>query len=75
MSRVYAVREDTGKRFLLEIECDHSGCSETIKPHSEITSSGWMKAGFDDPEQGGCFEYDFCPLHALDAAAIARGAK
>lgn len=59
MSRVYAVREDTGKRFLLHLECD--GCDATIKPHPEISESGWMKTGAVDGCGTKLWESDWCP--------------
>jgi len=44
MSRIYAKREDTSERILIALECDH--CDATIKPHKEISDSGWMKKYF-----------------------------
>lgn len=38
---IYAIREDDGKRILVEIQCD--GCGATIKPAA--TDSGWTKTG------------------------------
>jgi len=43
MSRIYAVREDNGGRFLHRIKCD--SCGEEIVPNPHISSSGWVKHG------------------------------
>lgn len=45
MSSIYAVVEGTGKRILVEIECDGSGCVNKIKPNPKISQSGWTKTG------------------------------
>ncbi len=63
MSRVYAFEEGSGRRFLVRLECDRSGCDASIKPHLEIADSGWMKRGINDPRQGGRSEWHFCPRH------------
>ena len=71
MSRVYATEEDTGRRFLLRLECDAAGCLATIEPHPEITQSGWMRCGYRD-RSGTVFEYDYCPEHAHIARRFAQ---
>lgn len=43
MGLVYAIREDTGKRFVVEIRCDR--CDATVSPKSVET--GWVKQGWD----------------------------
>lgn len=58
MARVYAVREDNGKRVLVEIVCDE--CKATIKPHPDIENSGWVKHG-GTAADGFEFEFDYCP--------------
>ncbi len=62
MSRVYAVEEGSGKRFLVRLECDKNGCTEVIKPYREIASSGWTKHGIR--ENGTSLEWDYCPRHS-----------
>lgn len=59
MSLVYAVREDTGKRGLVEIVCD--GCSATVKPHPDIARSGWVKQGSDHGPGTDKLEWHYCP--------------
>lgn len=62
MSRVYATREDTGKRFLVELECDGNGCAAAIKPSPDIARSGWAKRGFRwGQSQGEWTEFHYCP--------------
>jgi len=65
MAKVYAVEEGTGRRFLVRLECD--ACDATIKPHPEISSSGWMKRVQIEPPGGpgsARFEWHYCPDHA-----------
>lgn len=50
---------------LVAIECD--ACDALIAPNPRISESGWVKCGFDDPKQGGRFDYDYCPVHARKA--------
>jgi len=59
MAKVYAVEETSGKRILVRIECDEPSCDAKIKPHPEISKSGWIKKGVSD----GSFttEYYYCP--------------
>jgi hypothetical protein len=60
MSRVYAIREDTSERILIEIVCDT--CGTTLKP--KTAESGWIKRGFGTPDWGGPTYYvvtDYCP--------------
>jgi len=57
MSRHYS---DAGR--LVAIECDV--CEALVAPNPDIANSGWVKCGFDDPKQGGRFDYDYCPKHA-----------
>lgn len=59
VSRIYATREDDGKRVLVAICCN--GCGVEIKPHAEIASSGWTKRGNDRGPGTDKFEGDFCP--------------
>jgi len=47
MSRIYAVREDNGGRFLHVIKCD--SCGEEITPNPDISSFGWVKCGRKSP--------------------------
>lgn len=56
--RHYAVREDTGKRVLVSLECDQ--CGATIKPGPGINRSGWIKVGGDMGAGTDKFEYDYC---------------
>jgi len=59
MSRIYAIREDTGKKVLVALQYDK--CSKKIKPNPDIEYSGWTRRGtyvFNDP--GKCTEYDYC---------------
>ena len=67
MARVYAVEEGTGKRFLVRIECD--ACDATIKPHPEISKSGWVKVGkvWGSGPTARRLEWDYCPDHAHSA--------
>lgn len=58
MSNVYATEEETGKQILVKIECDF--CHGYIKPHAEIATSGWMKAGTIWPD-GSHTESHACP--------------
>lgn len=62
MARIYATEEGTGRRFLLRLECDGPGCSESIKPHPEIAESGWMKRSQLVGSQ--VLAWDYCPSHA-----------
>ena len=41
--RHYAVREDTGERVLVELECDE--CGARLKPGPDVSRSGWIKVG------------------------------
>jgi hypothetical protein len=61
VSRVYAVEEGTGRRFLLRIECDGSGCSKSIAPRPDIAESGWVKRMQDDGPGTDKLRWDFCP--------------
>lgn len=56
MGRIYAVREDDGKRVLVEISCDL--CGKTIKPNPDIAQSGWLKYGCMGSEE---FDRYLCP--------------
>lgn len=58
--RIYAI-DDDGERFLRFLECD--SCGARIKPHPEITQSGWTKRGGRDGA-GYSFEQDYCPEHS-----------
>lgn len=64
--RHYATDEDTGERFLRYISCDHGCCPEKIKPHPEISSSGWTKKGGTNPPHRpeDKRENDYCPEHS-----------
>lgn len=57
MSRIYATREDNGKKILVELVCDK--CSDTIKPNPDIAQSGWTRHGQKD-HAGNIFEYEYC---------------
>ena len=56
--RIYATREDNGKKFLAALQCD--GCAAEIKPHPEIAKSGWRKE-FHRTSHGPTLTYDWCP--------------
>lgn len=59
MPRVYAVREDNGKRVLVAIQCDAS-----IVSGPDIAGADWKKCGFDNgPGTTKCEQY-FCPTCA-----------
>lgn len=60
MSKVYAVREDNQQKVLVEIVCDR--CDNTVKPYSDISTSGWTKSGRDNGPGSDKFETDLCPL-------------
>lgn len=45
MGREYAVSELDGSRILINIVCDR--CGAKIKPHPDISKSGWMVHGQD----------------------------
>lgn len=67
--RNYAVCEGTGKRILVDVQCDYSGCTATIKPHPQIAKSGWTKRGFIPEGVSGCsgdpyIQLDYCPQHS-----------
>jgi hypothetical protein len=55
----YAIREDTGKRVLVDIECD--GCGAIIKPNPEIGKSGWRVCGYDKGAGTDKLRFDYCP--------------
>jgi hypothetical protein len=57
--RHYAVREDTGERVLVELECDQ--CGATIKPGPDISRSGWTKRGWYRGPGTEVFENEYCP--------------
>jgi ribosomal protein L44E len=59
MSRVYAVREDDGKRILVALECDR--CDKTIAPHPDISMSGWVYVGQDNGIGTPKLSWDYCP--------------
>lgn len=59
MGRIYATREDDGKRFLCAIKCDL--CGEEIKPYSQINSSGWQLMGTDRGTNSDKLESYYCP--------------
>ena len=58
MSRVYAVREDDGKRVLVEIRCD--GCQAVRPRRADVPDSGWVKHEY---MLKGVYQYErnFCP--------------
>jgi hypothetical protein len=60
MGRVYAVEEESKRRFLLRLECDEPGCSRHTKP-GDI--EGWLKRGQTDGF-GNSLEWYYCPVHA-----------
>lgn len=63
MSRIYARREDNDQRVLICLKCDT--CGATIKPHPEISKSGWTKRGqYYDPSDDRNIEWDYCPDHS-----------
>ena len=55
-----AVREDR----LVEITCDEDGCNASIKPHSTISESGWVKVEFAVETFAECSVRYYCPKHA-----------
>lgn len=61
--KVYATTDD-GERVLVRIECDHAGCSASVKPHADIASTGWTKHGYLDVFDER-HEFAYCPAHAL----------
>jgi len=64
MGRIYAKREDDGRRILVEITCDTAGCDASIKPNSEIAKSGWCKRGqMFESDMGvkDAYEWHHCP--------------
>ena len=62
MARIYAVREDNGKRILLALTCDEDGCTAEIKPNPEISRSGWTKTGLTTGREAD--ERYYCPEHS-----------
>ena len=74
MTRHYAVREDTGRRVLLEIACDWPGCAARSVPHVSALG-GWRKAGIWRGHGADHDQWDYCPAHADEgsAAVEARG--
>jgi hypothetical protein len=58
MSRIYAVREDDGCRFLRAIKCD--SCEGEITPNPRISSSGWIHVGSDTGSGSDKLEWDYC---------------
>lgn len=61
MTSVYAVREDNGKRVLVELQCDGSGCNAIIKPNPQISLSGWAYKGQDNGPGTDKLRWDYCP--------------
>jgi len=61
--KVYGINEMTGENVLLYIECDF--CDAKIKPHSEISKSGWKKRGiyYEHGDERNA-QVDLCPEHA-----------
>ena len=57
--RIYAKRDDNGKKILVEIQCD--GCSATIKPNPTIQDSGWTKEGWQEKSGESYHTNDYCP--------------
>lgn len=57
--RVYAQREDDGRRALVAIKCDD--CGIEIKPSQDIATSGWIKYGWDNGIGTDKSEYEYCP--------------
>ena len=43
MGKIYATREDDGKRILIELQCD--ACASKIKPNPNINKSDWSVVG------------------------------
>ena len=58
MSRIYAVREDNGERFLHRIKCD--SCGDEITPNPHISSSGWVIHGRKSPHSDEVMEWVYC---------------
>lgn len=62
--RIYEIEKDTGRKKLIQIECDFIGCTESIKPNPDIEYSGWTKNG----QYNGVDDYliwDYCPKHSI----------
>jgi len=57
MSCIYAAEV-----HLVRIECDEPGCNAFIKPHPEISRSGWSKKGVIWAN-GDQLEWYYCPAH------------
>ena len=73
MSRIYAVREDTGRRVLVEVTCDW--CMARHAPGPAFVASGWIKAGIYRGIGGDHSEADFCAEHASEGeVAVAHTA-
>lgn len=66
MSSVYAQEEGGGKRHLVVLECD--GCGARIKPHPEISHSGWVVRGWDNGPGTEKHAVDLCPACAQERA-------
>ena len=58
MSSVYATT-DYGERVLVRLECDR--CPATIRPHPEISKSGWRTCGTIESKDRDPPRYDYCP--------------
>lgn len=71
MSRIYATEEDSGRRFLVRLECDEPGCSEKLLPGPSVSESGWVKVG--EMDRGTSLEWDYCQEHAPSIARRGLG--
>ena len=58
MSRIYAIREDNGIKFLHRIKCD--SCGDEITPDPEISSLGWVKRGEKSQYSDDMLEWEYC---------------
>lgn len=63
MARVYAREEETDRRILIRLECDHPGCAAVLKPGPDVADSGWKKTGSDKGTGTEKYESDFCSDH------------
>lgn len=67
MGSVYAIEEDTGRKILVRIECDHPDCKQWIKPGPV---DGWTVYVVDDGNGTTKSRFYYCPLHEIESSPV-----